>query len=70
MLTQVDVKRLPSYAIGFEDGEAAGEARGEAQTQREIVLRLLQRFYAAEVAELLGMAADEVQRIAAAPADD
>ena len=74
MLTQVDVKRLPSYAIGFEHGEAAGEARGEArgeaQTQREIVLRLLQRFDAAEVADLLGMAADEVQRVAAPPADD
>lgn len=69
MLTQVDVKRLPSYAIGFEDGEARGEARGEAQTQREIVLRLLQRFDAAEVADLLGMATDEVQRVATAPAD-
>ena len=47
-----------------------GEARDEAQTQREIILRLLHRFDAAEVDDLLGMAADEVQRIAAAPADD
>ena len=58
MLTQVDIKRLPSYAIGFEDGEAIGEA--------EIVRRLLARLDAAEVAELLGMTPEEVARIAAA----
>jgi hypothetical protein len=57
MLTQVDIKRLPSYAIGFEDGEAIGEA--------EIVRRLLARLDAAEVAELLGMTPEELARIAA-----
>jgi hypothetical protein len=31
MLTQIDIKKLPSYGIGFEDGEAAGEARGDAR---------------------------------------
>lgn len=66
MLTQVDVKRLPSYAIGFEDGEARGEARGRAQTQRDVVLSLLRRFNSAEIADLLGMDVDEVRRISAA----
>lgn len=51
MLTQIDIKRLPSYALGFEDGEATGEARGEAQ----IVRRLLARLDAAEVADLPGL---------------
>jgi len=36
----------------------------------QIVLRLLQRFDAAEVADLLGMSAVEVQRVAAAPGED
>lgn len=61
MLTQVDIKRLPSYAIGFEDGEVQGEARGEAQ----IVRRLLARLDPGAVAELLGMTPEEVVRIAA-----
>lgn len=47
MLTQIDIKRLPSYALGFEDGEATGEA--------QIVRRLLARLDAAEVADLPGL---------------
>ena len=44
MLPQVDVKRLPSYTIGYEDGEARREAL--------IVRRLLTRFETEEVALL------------------
>ena len=57
MLTQVDIKQLPSYSIGFEDGESTGEAL--------IVRRLLARLNAGEVADLLGLSAAEVERIAA-----
>ena len=67
MLTQVDVKRLPSYKIGFEDGEETGEARGEArgtrQGEAQIVRRLLTRLDAAEVADLLGLTPEEVAEI-------
>ena len=70
MLTQVDIKQLPSYLIGFEDGEASGEARGELRTQALIARRLLRRLQAAEVAELLGMTAEEVERIAAGAGGD
>ncbi len=66
MLTQIDIKRLPSYTLGFEDGEATGEARGEARGEAQIVLRLLMRLDAAEVADLLGLPPEEVARIAAA----
>jgi predicted transposase YdaD len=67
MLTQVDIKRLPSYSIGYEDGEAEGEARGEAH----IVRRLLARLDAGQVAELLGLSRSRVEAIAAQgePAD-
>jgi hypothetical protein len=57
MLTQVDVKQLPSYAIGYEDGEARGEAL--------IVRRLLTRLDAGEVAALLGLSTEDVARIVA-----
>jgi len=60
MLTQVDIKKLPSYSIGFEDGEADGEAKAQAQ----IVRRLLARIDAAEVGRLLGLSPEEVERIA------
>ena len=70
MLTQVDIKQLPSYLIGFEDGEARGEARGELRAQALIARRLLRRLQAAEVAELLGMTAEEVERIAAGAGGD
>ena len=66
MLTQIDIKQLPSYVIGFEDGEARGEARGEAV----IVRRLLARFDAEEVAALLGLDAEHVARIAAGKSVD
>jgi hypothetical protein len=73
MLTQIDIKKLPSYGIGFEDGEAAGEARGEARGavkgQAAIVRRLLTRLESAEVAQLLGLSVEEVERIATAGTD-
>jgi hypothetical protein len=58
---------LPSYSIGYEDGEAEGEARGEAH----IVRRLLARLDAGQVAELLGLSRSRVEAIAAQgePAD-
>ncbi|NBC13675.1 MAG: hypothetical protein GVY09_10080 [Gammaproteobacteria bacterium] len=74
MLTQVDVKRLPSYQLGYEDGEARGAARGEARgaanTQRHVVRQLLAQLDASRVAELLGLDIAEVQRIAAAQDGD
>ena len=57
MLTQVDIKQLPSYSIGYEDGESTGEAL--------IVRRLLTRLSAGEVADLLGLSTGDVERIAA-----
>ncbi|WP_295390510.1 hypothetical protein [uncultured Thiodictyon sp.] len=57
MLTQVDIKQLPSYSIGYDDGDATREAL--------IVRRLLTRLDAGEVAELLGLSTEDVQRIAA-----
>jgi predicted transposase YdaD len=73
MLTQVDIKKLPSYTLGFEDGEATGEARGEARGealgeargQAAVVRRLLSQLDVQEVARLLGLSVDEVERIAA-----
>jgi hypothetical protein len=62
MLTEIDIKRLPSYAIGFEAGE--GEARGRATENQAIARRLLLRFDAAQVADLLGVGVDEVERMA------
>ena len=69
MLTQVDIRKLPSYSIGFEDGEADGEARGEAKAQAQIVRRLLARIDAAEVGRLLGLSPEEVERIAGPDGD-
>ena len=73
MLTQVDIIKLPSYSIGFEDGEADGEARGEAKGEAKgqalIVRRLLARIDAAEVGRLLGLSPEEVERIAAPGGD-
>jgi hypothetical protein len=66
MLTQVDVKRLPSYQLGYEDGEA----RGEAKNQRHVVRQLLAHLDAARVADLLGIDITEVERISSSPGDD
>ncbi len=70
MLTDIDIKRLPSYELGPEAGEAVGEARGEARgsamQKQAIVRQLLRRFDAAQVAEVLQLSVDEVQRIAGA----
>jgi hypothetical protein len=71
MLTEIDIKRLPSYAIGFEAGEIAGEAHGEARgrarEKQAIVRQLLRRFDTAQIADLLGLSVDEVERLAAGP---
>jgi hypothetical protein len=69
MLTQIDIERLPSYVIGMERGEIRGESRGlergRAVEKRVIVRRLLARMDAAEVAGLLGLSLEDVNRIAA-----
>ncbi len=66
MLTEIDIKRLPSYALGFEAGEAIGEAQGSAIQKQAIVRQLLRRFDAAQVAKVLQLSVDEVERIAGA----
>ncbi|MCB2262256.1 MAG: hypothetical protein LGR52_04855, partial [Candidatus Thiosymbion ectosymbiont of Robbea hypermnestra] len=65
-LTQIDIERMPSFAIGFERGEKRGEKRGEAQ----VVRRLLSRHGVAEVSELLDLSPEKVERIAAKGGDD
>jgi len=65
MLTQVDIERLPSFAIGFEQGEEKGREEGKAQ----LVHRLLSRLGVTEVSELLGLAPEDVERIAAKRGD-
>jgi len=66
MLTEIDVERLPSFSLGFERGEEKGREEGEAK----IVCRLLSRLGVAEVSELLGLAPEDVKRMAAAGDDD
>ena len=61
MLTEIDIESMPFFAIGFERGEERGREEGEAQ----VVRRLLSRLGIAEVSELLGLAPEEVKRIAA-----
>jgi len=53
MLTQIEIERLPSFAIGFERGEAKGEA--------QIVHRLLRRLDVTKTSELLGLPLEEVE---------
>lgn len=65
MLTQIDIERMPSYAIGLERGESRGLERGRAVEKRLIVRQLLARMDTAEVAGLLGLSPDDVSRIAA-----
>lgn len=65
MLSENDIERMPSFAIGFERGEVRGEMRGEAR----IVRRLLKRLDVTEVSDLLGLSPEEVERIASAGAD-
>ena len=77
MLTEIDIKWLPSYALGFEAGEIRGEVRGRADgeargrasgaTEKQAIVReLLRRFDAAQIADLLGLSANEVERIVGA----
>jgi len=69
MLTEIDVERMPSFNIGFKRGKEKGEEgmeRGEAQAVR----RLLSRLGVTEVSELLGLALEDVKRIAAKGGDD
>jgi len=62
MLTDIDIERLPSFNIGFERGEEKGEVR--------VVRCLLSRLGVAEVSELLGLAPEDVERIAAVEDDE
>jgi len=57
MLTQVDMKRLPSFDLGYE--------AGEAQEKQAMVRQLLKRLDVAQVANLLDLSVDEVARIVA-----
>jgi len=78
MLTQVDVERLPSFTIGFEQGEKKGleqgmekgMERGREEGKAQIVHHLLSRFGVAEVSELLGLPPEDVERIAAMGGND
>jgi len=73
MLTEIDIESLPSFSIGFERGEEKGreegEERGMERGKSQVVRRLLSRFGVAEVSELLGLAPEDVERIAAAGGD-
>lgn len=64
MLTQVDIKRLPSYDLGFEDGEIQGKTEGKAEATQAIVRQLLQRLDIGQVASFLDLEVDEVKKIA------
>jgi hypothetical protein len=57
MLTQVDMKRLPSFDLGYE--------AGEAEEKQAIVRQLLKRLDIAQVAHLLDLSVDEVARVVA-----
>jgi len=70
MLTEIDVERLPSFSLGFERGEEEGREEGEEKGEARIVCRLLSRLGVAEVSELLGLAPEDVKRMAAAGDDD
>lgn len=64
MLTQIDIKRLPSYELGFEDGGMQGTAEGKAEATRAIVHKLLQRLDVDQVASFLDIEVAEARRIA------
>jgi len=74
MLTQIEIERLPSFAIGFERGEVQGmEAsmeQGLEEGKAQVVQHLLNRLGVAEVSELLDLAPAEVEHIAATGDDD
>jgi len=86
MLTEIDVERLPPFSIGFERGEKKGleeglargveeglekgMARGMERGKAQVVHRLLSRLGVAEVSDLLGLAPEDVERIAAVGGDD
>jgi len=74
MLTEIDIESMPFFAIGFERGEKKGEERGREEgmekAEARIVRHLLSRLGVAEVSDLLGLAPEAVERIAAAGEDD
>ena len=73
MLTEIDIESLPSFAIGFERGEEKGEKKGLEKglekAEARIVRRLLSRLGVAQASELLGLAPEDVERMAAAGGD-
>lgn len=82
MLTQIDIERMPSFALGFERGEEKrkeegreegmekGMEKGREEGKAQVVRHLLGRLGVTEVSELLGLAPENVERIAAAGGDD
>jgi len=62
MLTEINVERLPSFAIGFE--------RGKEEERVQVVRRLMSRLGVAEVSDLLGLSWAEMEHIAAQGIDD
>jgi len=73
MLTEIDIESMPFFAIGFERGEEKGREEGEEKGmekgEAQVVRRLLNRLGVAEASELLGLAPEEVKRMAAAGGD-
>ncbi len=61
MLTEINIERLPTFSIGFERGEKKGKA--------QVVRRLLSRLRVAEVSELLDLAPEDMERMAATGGD-
>ena len=70
MLTEIDVERMPSFNIGFKRGKEKGEEEGMERGEAQVVRRLLSRLDVTEVSELLGLAPEDVKRIAAKGGDD
>ena len=64
MLT-VDIKQLPSYQIGWEQGETIGLSKGKAEGEAKLIRALLRKQSHQQVADLTGISLGKIVAIAA-----
>ncbi|MCP4935848.1 MAG: hypothetical protein GY927_16975 [bacterium] len=59
MLTQVDIKKLPSYQLGMEQGHEEGLVEGKIQVAR----KLLDELPDEKIAETTGLSLQEIRKL-------
>ena len=63
MLTQVDIKKLPSYQLGVEQGLEEGMEKGREEGKLQVARNLMDILSDEKIAETTGLSLQEIRRL-------